>query len=358
MVKTVKMGTADVIGAWRVSVIVPCGEEMRALTILKPDQVQIKQVRVPDPSKSEVLVKVMASGICGTDIHIFRGDYLGDYPVIPGHEFSGVVEKTGNEVTRFRAGDRVAVEPNISCDNCFNCLNKRQNFCLNWQAVGVTKPGGMAQFVLAPEKNVFSIGNVPFEQAAFMEPLSCVLHGLERADINIADRVVIFGAGPIGLLMVKMMRILGTAELWVVEKIMSRAEHAKQCGATRIYHDTGEIPGDYFDVVIDATGVLQLMSRELEYVRHGGTVLFFGVPPMGKMMDIEAFTLFRKGLKILSSFTSLRNSYQAVKLFLSGKIRVDDIISHRLPLTDFQRGIELIEKGVENVKKVIILPNG
>ena len=123
---------------------------MKAAVILQPNHIETQEVPLPEPGAGEVLIKVMASGICGTDIHIFRGEYLGSYPVIPGHEFAGVIEKAGAAVTRFHVGDRVAVEPNIACDNCLNCLNNRHNFCLNWQAVGVTRPGGMAQYVTAP----------------------------------------------------------------------------------------------------------------------------------------------------------------------------------------------------------------
>jgi D-arabinitol dehydrogenase (NADP+) len=164
---------------------------VKAAKISQPGAMSIIEMNCPDPAPDEVVVRVMASGICGTDIHIFRGEYLGGYPVIPGHEFAGVVEAVGSQVTRFQVGDRVAVEPNIACDNCEACLNNRQNFCQNWQAVGVTRLGGMAQCTTAPEKVVFPIGDLSFEAGAFVEPLSCVLHGLERLDPAMADNVVI-----------------------------------------------------------------------------------------------------------------------------------------------------------------------
>jgi D-arabinitol dehydrogenase (NADP+) len=176
----------------------------------------------PDPAPDEVVVRVMASGICGTDVHIFRGEYLGGYPVIPGHEFAGVVEAVGSQVTRFQVGDRVAVEPNIACDNCEACLNNRQNFCQNWQAVGVTRLGGMAQCTTAPEKVVFPIGDLSFEAGAFVEPLSCVLHGLERLDPEMADKVVILGAGPIGMLLLQGVRLRGASQVTVVDKNEAR----------------------------------------------------------------------------------------------------------------------------------------
>jgi threonine dehydrogenase-like Zn-dependent dehydrogenase len=117
------------------------GMDMRALVIEKPGIAQVKTVPIAPVGDHDVRIKVAASGICGSDVHIFRGEYLGTYPIIPGHEFSGVIEEAGKEVTRFKPGDRVAVEPNISCDNCSACLNNRQNFCEHWEAVGVTLSG-------------------------------------------------------------------------------------------------------------------------------------------------------------------------------------------------------------------------
>jgi D-arabinitol dehydrogenase (NADP+) len=330
---------------------------MKAAVILQPDHIETQEVSIPEPEAGEVLIKVMASGICGTDIHIFRGEYLGGYPVIPGHEFSGVIEKTGSAVTRFQVGERVAVEPNIACDNCINCLNNRHNFCLNWQAVGVSRPGGMAQYVTAPEKTVFNIGDLPFEQGAFMEPLSCVLHGLTRLDLDLASRVAILGAGPIGCLLLQGIRAQGAAEVTVVDKNPARAEFARTLGADRVLNSLDDLPRDAYDAVVDATGAIPVMSRTIEFARHGGKVLLFGVPPSGQSMNVEAFPIFRKGLTILSSFTSLRNSYQALDMLKSRRIAVGELISHRLPLEGLRRGIELLESGLEGVKKVMITPN-
>lgn len=331
---------------------------MRAAKVNQPGQMQMVEIPCPEPAPDEVLIRVMASGICGTDVHIFRGEYLGDYPVIPGHEFSGVVEAVGGRVTRFKAGDRVAVEPNIACDNCEACLNNRQNFCLNWSAVGVTRPGGMEQYTTAPEKVTFDIGDLSFEQAAFMEPLSCVLHGLERLGPDLADKVAILGAGPIGALLLQGIRAQGASRITVVDKNAARVKFAGELGADETLTDLNALKMDYYDVVIDATGAIPVMARSIDFARPGGKVLLFGVPPTGKEMSLEAFKIFRKGLTVLSSFTSVRNSYQALDLLRSGRIQVDRLVSHRLPLEEFQRGIEVIEQGIEDVKKVQILPNG
>ncbi len=331
---------------------------MKAAKIVQPGQMHIIDMAIPEPAAGEVLVRVMASGICGTDIHIFRGEYMGGYPVIPGHEFAGVVEAVGQSVTRFKPGDRVAIEPNIACDNCEACLNNRQNFCQNWQAVGVTRLGGMAQYTTAPEKVVFHIGDLPFEAGAFVEPLSCVLHGLERLAPEMASRVAILGAGPIGILLMQGVQLQGASQVTVVDKNKARGLFASEMGADRVLTDLDDLERDHFDAVIDATGAIPVMQRAIDFARPGGKVLLFGVPPAGKQMCIEAFKVFQKGLTVLSSFTSVRNSYQAIDLLRSGRILVDQLVSHRLPLEEFQRGIELIEGGLEGVKKVQIAPNG
>jgi 2-desacetyl-2-hydroxyethyl bacteriochlorophyllide A dehydrogenase len=330
---------------------------MKAAQIHQPNHLKIINLPTPEPAENELLIQVKASGICGTDIHIFRGEYLGAYPVIPGHEFSGVVSAVGNKVTRFKAGDRVAVEPNIACDNCYNCLNNRQNFCLNWQAVGVTRPGGMAQFVTAPEKACFDIADLPYEAGAFVEPLSCVLHGMQRLGASLADKILILGAGPIGCLLLQVARLEGAAEVTVAEKNPSRLEASLSFGADRLYLSLDELPKDTFDLVIDATGALPVLSRSLDFARPGGKILWFGVPPSGQSTSIEPFTIFRKGLTVLSSFTSVRNSTQALDLLRAGRIVIAGLVSHQLPLGEFQRGIELIERGEPGVMKVQIKPN-
>jgi D-arabinitol dehydrogenase (NADP+) len=330
---------------------------MKAAQIHQPNTLEVIDIPTPEPTEHELLIQVMASGICGTDIHIFRGEYLGAYPVIPGHEFSGLVTAAGKGVTRFKPGDRVAVEPNIACDNCYNCLNNRQNFCLNWQAVGVTRPGGMAQYVAAPEKACFDIGDLPYEAGAFVEPLSCVLHGMQRLSASLADKILILGAGPIGCLLLQVARLQGAAEVTIAEKNPSRLEASLTFGADRLYLSLDELPKDAFDAVIDATGALPVLSRSLDFARPGGKILWFGVPPSEKTMPIEPFTVFHKGLTVLSSFTSVRNSTQALDLLRSGRITTAGLVSHQLPLAEIQHGIESIEGGDPGVMKVLIKPN-
>ncbi|MCK9547080.1 MAG: alcohol dehydrogenase catalytic domain-containing protein [Sphaerochaeta sp.] len=330
--------------------------EYNALFIEKPGQAKIKQISQTPLSAHEVRIKVMASGICGTDIHIYRGEYLGGYPIVPGHEFAGIVEEIGSAVTRFSVGDHVAIEPNISCDNCDPCLGNRQNFCDNWNGIGVTLPGGMAQYATAPEKAVFSIEGLSFQAGSFVEPLSCVLHGIERTHIRCSDRILILGAGPIGILLLQAALLQGASHITQIDLNEKRLELARHHGAAAIHRSLEPLQPDHYDVVIDATGSTQLMEQTLRFVRKGGTILLFGVPKRDAVLSLDAFTIFEKGVTMLSSYTSVRNSIQAVRLLQSKRIDVERLVSHVLPLGEFERGVALLETGSEGVLKVLINP--
>jgi len=144
-------------------------------------------------------VQVGATGICGTDLHIYRNEYMSDFPVIPGHEFGGVIVEAGKDVTDFRVGERVAVDPNLYCGHCYFCRNEQSNHCLNWQGVGITRPGSFAQYVAAPARAAYRLPeSLTDAQAAFIEPVSCVAHAMKRLRVWPADEVLIFGAGPWG----------------------------------------------------------------------------------------------------------------------------------------------------------------
>ncbi len=327
---------------------------MKALVVEKPHHAVVKEVPIPEVGKGEIRIKVKASGICGTDIHIYRGEYLGSYPIIPGHEFAGIVDAVGEGVTRFALLDHVAVEPNISCNNCSACFNNRQNFCEQWEGIGVTRPGGFAEYVVVPESAAFSIGSLDFAQGAFMEPLSCVLHGVQKAHVHLSDKILIMGAGPIGILLLKTVLTQGASEVTQLDTNKGRLTLAAKSGATYTETNINNIQTEHYDMVIDATGVPFLMEKSLDLVRKGGTLLWFAVPKKEATITLPPFKIFEKGLHIVSSYTSVKNSIQAVRMLENGKIDVSDVISHRLSLDEFVKGIETIEKSEEGVLKVII----
>lgn len=329
---------------------------MKALSILEPGKSSVEEMERPTPTADEVLIRVELCGVCGTDVHIFRGEYIGSYPITPGHEFAGTVEAVGPGVASLAPGDRVAVEPNLSCGKCEACLNNRQNFCENWQGVGVTLPGGMAEYAVAPEAALFRIGELPFETAAFMEPLSCVLHGVNKLRLAPGADVALLGAGPIGLQLMRTLRALGAGKIVVADRNEERLAFARRDGAVATYSDAAALPKDRFDVVVEATGVPTLVPGALRSARPGGEVLLFGVSPQGLTAEVEPFTVFRKGLSIHGSYTSLRNSYQALELLAEGRVAVADLVTHRLPLEQFEEGVSLLEEGRESVMKVMMVP--
>jgi D-arabinitol dehydrogenase (NADP+) len=329
---------------------------MNAAVITQPQSLAIQDRDTPEPEPGEVLIRVRASGICGTDIHIYQGEYMGSYPIVPGHEFAGDVVAVGAAVTRISVGDRVAVEPNIACGNCSHCLSNRQNFCRNWTAVGVTRSGGMAEYVTAPEQNVFPVGDLPYEEAAFVEPLSCVLHGLAKTVIDPGDRVSILGSGPIGCLLLQCARLSGAGRITVVERSDTRRAMALEMGADEAYDDVARVPEESQDTVIDASGAIPLMKEALRLARKGGRILYFGVTASDAAMELEPFVLFQKGLSIAASFTSVRNSLQAVRLLQSGQVDVARLISHQRPLAELEDAILSIRDGAPGVMKVMMRP--
>ena len=185
-----------------------------------------------------------------------------------------------------------------------------------------------------------------------------MLHGVERTGFSLADRVLIVGAGPIGILLAKTIAIQGASNITQVDRNAERLSMAGENGAHRTCASLEELGDERFDVVVDATGVPAVMAQAIDYARYGGTVLLFGVPPQDGVLSVNAFPIFRKGLRILSSFTSVRDSIQAVRLLSSGRIDVGPLISHRLPLSKLEHGIDLMETGRDGVMKVHILPQG
>jgi 2-desacetyl-2-hydroxyethyl bacteriochlorophyllide A dehydrogenase len=334
---------------------------MRAVVVASPGKVQVAEMPRPEPVEGQILIQAAACGVCGTDVHILKGEYLGDYPVIPGHEFAGEVVEVGPGVTAFKRHDRVAVEPNLSCGRCRFCRLNEQNFCESWRAIGVTLPGAMAEYVAVPASAAFDIGDLSYEAAAFMEPLSCVLHGMHKLDVRYGESVLVIGAGPIGMLLMQVALDCGAAQVVVADRIASRLDLAKELGASHAVN-TGDGFGpveDYasggYDAVIDATGAPAVIEQTIDLARHGGRILLFGVAPNDAEMRIKPFDVFRKGLQIVSSYTSLRNSQQALDLLDGGRIDVSRLVSHRLPLDGFADAVGLLAEP-EGAMKIQINP--
>lgn len=244
---------------------------MQAVVFPAPHTIAIEKVADPSCKPDEVIVQVAATGICGTDLHIYRNEYMSRFPLIAGQEFCGVIVEAGKEVSDFRTGDRVAVDPSLYCGHCYFCRDLKVNHCLNWEGIGITRSGSFAEYVAVPARACYSLPEgLTDSQGAFIEPVSCVVHALNPLRIFPSDEVLIFGSGPMGLILVQALRHSGASQVVVVEKQADRLPLARQLGATQILIANDDQPralkdiAPYgFAIVIDATGVPSVIEQAL-----------------------------------------------------------------------------------------------
>ena len=330
---------------------------MRAAEITAPNVASIVEIPKPSPGPGELLIEVAAAGVCGTDLHIFHGEYEATYPIVPGHEFSGTVAEVGEGVARFRPGDRVTADPNVPCNRCPSCQHGEPNQCDDLAAIGVTRNGAFAQYVLAPESVAFPIGPLSLAAAAMVEPLACVVWGLKRVQAQPGDSALIFGAGPMGCLVLQGLRSAGAARVMITDVAPRRLEIAAGLGATETVLADGQqaqrlkalAPRGY-EIVVDATGRPEVLEQAFEYVRPRGKVWVFGVCPPESRAAFSPYQVFRKDLSIIGSFAVNRTFPESLALIQSGAVRVEPLISHRLPLERFAEAMELAERAPDRMK--------
>jgi 2-desacetyl-2-hydroxyethyl bacteriochlorophyllide A dehydrogenase len=330
---------------------------MLAAQIEAPEKARVIDAQQPTPGPGEVLIKVSAAGICGTDLHIFHGEYEATYPLIPGHEFSGTVAAIGDGVQRYRPGDRVTADPNIPCNRCPACQRNEPNQCENLAAIGVTRNGGFANYVVAPEGNVFPIGDLSFAQAALIEPLACVVWGLKRIQVQAGNSALIFGAGPMGCLLLQALMHSGATTAVISDSVPWRLEQAAELGATEtVLADAQQaqhlhsISPTGYDIVVDATGIPKVLEQSIGFARPRGKIWVFGVAPRDSRATFVPYDVFRKDLTIIGSFAVNRTFQESIALIQSGAVRVEPLISHRLPLDQFREGLELAEHDPKRMK--------
>ncbi len=261
----------------------------------------------------------------------------------------------GPDCTRFAPGAHVAVEPNIPCNNCPECLRGEHHFCRNMIIPGVNRPGGMAEYVIVNERGAFDIGDLPFVEGALVEPLSCVVHATELLGVRWAEHTLVMGAGPIGVMMGRLIKARGAAQVDYLERNATRAARAAALGLGAVYASASEIADRVYDSVADASGASALVSEAANRLtRPRGRVLVFGVPHMDSRVTFNHFRLFREEISIISSYTSLKNSMQAIDLMKSKTIRVDDLVSHQIKLSECPDYIRRLEAGDGDLRKVTV----
>ncbi|MER8365342.1 zinc-dependent alcohol dehydrogenase family protein [Mesorhizobium sp. M1348] len=341
---------------------------MKAVRLERVGGLAVCEVEKPTAGPGELLVRIEACGVCGTDRHLFHGEFPCTPPVTLGHEFSGIVEAIGPAVSGFSVGDRVTGDPNIACGRCAHCQAGRVNLCGNLRAIGIHRDGGFAEYLVLPQKQAFVLpGNLAPTHGAFCEPLGCCLHGVDLAAIKPGSSVAVLGGGVIGLLTVQLAKLAGATTIILSTRQASRRALAEQLGATAtvdpgasdvidaIVGRSGLMPGGV-DVVFECAGVKDTVEQSMRLAKAGGTIVVVGVMPQGMKAAFEPFDLLFRELKVLGSFLNPFTHRRAADLIASGAIEVDRLISRQVSLDE---AVAIIANPpAPGEVKVLVVPQG
>jgi len=336
---------------------------MQAAVFVKEGRLELRGVPIPEIKREDqVLLEVEVASICGTDLRILEvpPGHPANKGVILGHEYVGRIISLGKDVLGFEEGDRVVVDPNITCGTCPYCKLGQPNMCFNMTTLGIFIDGGFASHNVAPARTLHKVSPaLPSEIAVFAEPLSCILNGFSKLEVQPGESVVVLGAGPIGLCLLQLFRASGAGRIIVSEVSPLRQKMALESGATRvldpgeedIVHVVLEETGLGADIVVDAVG--SLIREALASARRGGRVLLFGQNTKARA-EIAQNEITRNELTIIGSFIARFTFPGAIKILESGILNVEKLITHRFPLERISEGIEVMRKG--EATKVIIKP--
>ena len=309
---------------------------MKAVVLSAVDNLALLDVEKPKPGIKECLVKVLACGICGTDRHIYHGEYPAAKPVILGHEFGGVVEDVGPD-SKFQVGQVVSVDPNIVCGKCLDCKEGRTAFCPDLTALGVNINGGLAEYVLTPDSQIYPVRNdLNPLHLAFIEPLACSIRGLDLANLKGGEKVAILGGGVIGLLVVQLAKLAGASEIVLVTRQKFRRDVALKIGATRVIDPINENVDTAItnmDVTFECAGSVETFKQSQNITRRGGSVIVLGLTASDATLEVNPFNIVVNELRIQGSFLNPLTQARAAELVESGKLNLDILISKVVDLS-------------------------
>jgi len=329
-------------------------------------KLRIRQVPVPELIQDDdVLIKVKMASICGTDVQILKvpAAHPATTGVILGHEYVGTVVRTGRKVVGIEIGDNVVVEPNLSCGHCEYCKTGNPNLCMNMTTFGIFENGGFAEFSLVPVRTVHKLKpKFSLETAVFAEPLSCVVNSINKLNPRQSDCVVVLGAGPIGLLFIKVLKAMGVRKIIVSQRSALRQQVAAECGATIVVDPTKQNiveivkaeTGSGADIVIECVG--SLLQDAISSCRKGGKVLLFGLNSHATA-EIKPFEVTHKEIEIIGSFISKFTFPPAITMLENKIIDVTNLITHRFALDEFEKGLKVALEG-KAIKVLITPPRG
>lgn len=338
---------------------------MKAAIFQGAGSIRVLDAPMPEVGPEDVLVRVEACGICGTDVHIFHGHQGAAKtapPIILGHEFSGVIAAVGRDVRGLRVGDRVCVDPNRLCGACVPCKTGRGHFCTGMVCYGTTANGGFAQYCVVAAKQAYRLApEVPFDVGCMAEPVSCCLHGIDLCGIRPGDTVLVIGGGPIGQIMLQLARMAGAAVTALSEPVEAKREQALALGADAAFDPAaGELTAQLASAglqpsaVIECAGLPSTMEQALRAAAPGAVVMLFGLGSPGDEIPLRPFEVFQKELTVRASFINPYTMDRAVRLINSGRLRLSGLIAAAIPL----EGLAEALGGARDGGKVVVHPNG
>lgn len=342
----------------------PLPVTMSAVVYDRPGSFEIRQVPVPVPGPGEVLLRMIVAGVCGTDLHLHEGEFGPTYPLTPGHEIVGEVVALGPAVTSPGIGEMVTIDNTASCGHCVECRRARPAYCLFIIAQGVNAPGGFADYVVTSADRCFNVDDLHPEVAVLAEPTACVVHGLDLLAVSPGAHVLLFGAGPTGLLLAQLLRQSGAARLTVAAPSPAKLELALAGGADRVVLLDRRAPAaslaelrieapDGFDVVVDATGAVSVLDLAIGLTRTGGTVFVYGMTAESAGWTVPPYEIFRRELTIKGSFAQQFSFDRALDHLRSGRVDPTGLITHRYRLAEYAEALAAVADS-SCVKAVIV----
>lgn len=330
-----------------------------------PWQMPLREVPSPRPAPGEVLVRVRAAGVCGSDVHGFTGSTGRRSPgVVMGHEFCGTVEALGERVERHRVGDRVVVQPIVSDGTCPQCRAGRPNLCLHRRGIGWSVNGGYAEFVSVPERNALPLpAEVSWHEGALVEPLAVALHAANLTPLEVGDTVAVLGAGPVGLLTVLALRLRGAGRVIVSDLSPHRLDLARRLGADEVIHAGGTDPveevrrltvGHGADAVLEVVGITATVRQSVQMCRNGGHVTWVG--NSAPTVEVPMQEVVTREITVRGAYAFVDEFARAVELLRSKRVDVTPLIERVAGLEDGPELIHDLARGSLDAVKVVLEP--
>ena len=332
--------------------------KMKSIAKLKPEEgLWMRDESIPQPGPNDILIKVNKTAICGTDVHIYNWDKWSrqtiPVPMTVGHEFAGTAFKVGKEVLGIKEGDRLSCEGHLTCGHCRNCRAGKRHLCRNTKGIGVNVPGCFAEYICVPASNIFKIpDSISDEMASIMDPMGNATHTALSFDL-VGEDVLITGAGPIGIMAVAIAKHVGARHVVITDVNEYRLDLAKKMGATRavnvsseslsnVVKDLGMLEG--FDVGMEMSGNPQAFRDMIGLMNHGGKISILGIPEGA--ISLEMHDIIFKGLILKGIYgREMFETWYKMKSMLQSDLNMDDIITHRFSVDDFQKGFDIMRSG-------------